>query len=268
MTPVDKDSTLEAALACRRRGWAVVPVERAGKRPLVRWESYQHTPASEAEIREWFRRWPGSNLGIVTGAVSDLAVVDVDPRHGGDDSLAELERQHGALPDTCEALTGGGGRHLYFRHPGVTLRNRAAIVPGVDLRCDGGMVVAPPSLHASGRRYLWEVSHDPDDVPPLAMPAWLLELCRGITPHGGHPLPYWRSLTHEGVGEGARNSTIASLTGHLLYRGVDPDVALELLLCWNRVRCRPPLDDEEVARTVESITRTHIRHRTDGEGGV
>jgi len=63
----------------------------------------------------------------------------------------------------------------------------------------------------------------------------------------------------EGVEAGARNNTIASLSGHLLWRGVDPPVVMELLLCWNRVRCRPPLPDEEVARTVASITRTHRR---------
>ena len=62
---------------------------------------------------------------------------------------------------------------------------------------------------------------------------------------------------HEGVNEGERNSTIASLTGHLLWHGVDPQVALELMLAWNRLRCCPPLDDEEVARVVASITRLH-----------
>ena len=69
-----------------------------------------------------------------------------------------------------------------------------------------------------------------------------------------------------GVAEGERNNTIASLTGHLLWHGVDPEVALQLLLCWNRVRCRPPLSDDEVARTVESIRRTHVRHRHPDDG--
>jgi hypothetical protein len=76
-------------------------------------------------------------------------------------------------------------------------------------------------------------------------------------PRIGRSLSDWRRLVREGVAEGRRNSTIASLTGHLLWHGVDPDVALELLLAWNRARCRPPLDDAEVAQVVASITRLH-----------
>lgn len=252
-----------AALAYHRRGWSVVPIEPGGKRPLVRWEAFQHAPAAESDIRGWFRHWPNAGIGIVTGAVSDVVVLDIDPRHGGEESLAELTRRHGGWPETPEARTGGGGRHVYFRYPGAELRNRTALAPGIDLRGDGGLVVAPPSVHPSGRRYVWVASRHPDKVPLAAMPDWLLRLCRGETPHAGHPLPYWRALVREGVEAGARNSTIASLTGHLLFRGVDPDVALELLLCWNRVRCRPPLDDDEVVRTVESITRTHFRQHKE-----
>ncbi len=76
-------------------------------------------------------------------------------------------------------------------------------------------------------------------------------------PRAGRSLTEWRALVREGVPEGTRNSTIASLTGHLLWHGVDPDVALELLLAWNRLRCRPPLDDDEVAGVVASIARLH-----------
>lgn len=76
---------------------------------------------------------------------------------------------------------------------------------------------------------------------------------------GGHPLGYWRKLLAEGVIEGARNNTIASIAGHLLWHGVDVQVTTELLLCWNRVRSHPPLNDSEVVKTVESIDRLHQR---------
>ncbi|MFO1301135.1 MAG: primase alpha helix C-terminal domain-containing protein [Burkholderiaceae bacterium] len=81
----------------------------------------------------------------------------------------------------------------------------------------------------------------------------------GTAAHTGHPLSHWRRLVGEGVAEGARNATIASLAGHLLWHQVDPHVVLELLLSWNRQRCRPPLADDEVAATVASIARTHVR---------
>jgi hypothetical protein len=253
-----------AATDCLARGWAVVPVMSGGKRPLVRWEPFQNRLPTKEEVEAWFRRWPEANLGIVTGAVSGLVVLDVDPRHGGADSLARLEAEHGALPETVEALTGGGGRHLYFAHPGGSMPNKVALAPGIDLRGDGGLVVAPPALHASGRRYLWQDSRGPGDLPLAPMPEWLATVSRRDPGHRGHPLAYWRALVRRGVAEGERNNTVASLTGHLLRHEVDPEVILELLLCWNRIRCRPPLDDEEVARTVESVRQTHLRHRSQG----
>ena len=160
-----------------------------------------------------------------------------------------------------EALTGGGGRHVYFKHPGDTIRNRVGLARGIDLRGDGGLVVAPPSLHPSERAYVWEVDHDPEDTAPAPMPLWLLALVRQDAAHPGHPLTHWRHLVREGVPEGERNNAVASLAGRLLWHSLDPEVVLELLLCWNRVRCRPPLGDEEVARTVESIRRTHFHER-------
>ncbi len=254
----------QAARAYLARGWAAVPVEPRGKRPVVPWEPYQRRLPSPAEITAWYARSPRANVGIVTGEGSGLVVLDIDPRHGGDASLAALEQRHGPLPATVVALTGGGGRHVYFGHPGETMRNKVGLAPGIDLRGDGGLVVAPPSYHPSGRRYAWQPGHHPDDMPLAPLPAWLHDLALGDADGAGHPLAHWRHLVRAGIGEGERNNTVASLTGHLLWHGVDPEVALQLMLCWNRVRCRPPLSDEEVARTVESIRRTHTRHRPSG----
>lgn len=256
---MEAPDTLEQAKAYRARGWPLVPVEAGGKRPLVRWEAFQQRLPTKAELGHWFKRWPDANIAIVTGALSRLAVLDVDPRHGGDDSLMELEKMHGPLPETVESITGGGGRHIYFAHPGETIHNRVGLAPGIDFRGDGGLVIAPPSLHPSGRRYAWEVSHHPDDLDPAPLPAWLLALLEEGGGHPGHPAAYWRGLIRSGVAEGQRNNTIASITGHLLWREVDLEVIKELLLCWNKVRCRPPLPDDEVAWTVDSIRRTHER---------
>jgi hypothetical protein len=178
----------------------------------------------------------------------------VEAKQPADAGVQQLERRHGPIAETVEARTGGGGRHLYFTHPGAMLHNRIGLVPGVDLRGDGGCVVAPPSVHASGEPYRWERS---PDVGPLApLPDWLRE-APGEQGRRGHPLTHWRRLPREGVAEGERNNTIASLAGHLLWHGVDPEVATELLLTWNATRRRPPLEPEEVVRTVASITRLH-----------
>ena len=171
------------------RGWSVVPIESLGKRPLVPWMPFQRRIAGADEIAHWFRHWPQANFGIVTGAVSDLVVLDVDPLHGGAGSLDGLAARHGPLPRTVEAVTGGGGRHVYFSHPGGTVHNRVGLLPGLDIRGDGGCVVAPPSTHASRRPYVWRAGHSPDLLPLAPMPAWPLELIRdGVVAAGMAPV--------------------------------------------------------------------------------
>ncbi|MBS0374817.1 MAG: bifunctional DNA primase/polymerase [Proteobacteria bacterium] len=161
---------LEAAIAYRRRGWSVIPVEPRAKRPLLAWRAFQARLATEAEIDAWYRHHPEANVAIVTGRLSGLVVLDVDPRHGGEASLAALEAAHGPLPATLESLTGGGGRHLYFRHPGGRCPNRVGLEPGLDLRGDGGCIVAPPSIHPSGRAYAWRAGRGPGEQAPASLP--------------------------------------------------------------------------------------------------
>lgn len=166
-------SVEQAALDYLERGWSVIPVREREKRPAVPWKLFQTERVSEKTLHEWYRRSPDNNVAIVTGALSGLVVMDVDPRHGGKESLRKLEGEHGKLPDTMESVTGGGGRHLYFAHPGGVVGNRANIEPGIDLRGDGGCIVAPPSIHPSGKRYRWKKGHAPGDVEPAPLPEWL-----------------------------------------------------------------------------------------------
>ncbi len=255
MEPNKQSPAAQAATRYLARGWSVLPLRHGDKRPLIAWEMLQQHRADAAMLAQWFARSPGANIGIVTGEISNLIVLDVDPKHGGDDSLAVLGRRFGALPETVEAQTGGGGRHLYFAHPGGLVPNRAGLAQGIDLRGDGGYVVAPPSLHPSGKAYAWAAGRSPDDIGLAALPRWLLFAHRG--PRARRSLADWQLLVREGVAAGERNTTIASLTGHLLWHGVDAQIALELMLAWNRLRCRPPLPDDEVARVVASIAKLH-----------
>jgi hypothetical protein len=252
-----------AAMALLAHGWSLLPLRAGEKRPLLKWEALQQQAAGKTEVRRWFERWPDANIGVVSGAVSGLIILDIDPRHGGEESLARIEKRQGATPPTVESATGGGGRHLYFRHPGGTVHNRVNLRPGMDLRGDGGYVVAPPSLHPSGKRYAWAPGRNPDEISPAPPPAWLKRLIASDGDQQGHTMAYWRGLARDGVREGARNNTIASFTGHLLWHGIDPDVAMELMLCWNQTRCRPPLPTDEVINVVNSISRLHRQHDHD-----
>jgi len=247
---------IETAQRYLARGWSILPLRARDKRPLLGWEPLQSLRPSAGQVSDWFKRWPDANIGIVTGEISNLIVLDIDPAHGGDASLDRLERELGHLPVTIEAITGGGGRHLYFAHPGALIRNRTGLAQGIDLRGDGGYIVAPPSVHPSGRPYVWAAGRSPEEVTLAVLPRWVLGLSGGTRTR--RSLSDWRRLVHDGVSEGQRNSSIASLAGHLLWHQVDPEVVLELLLAWNRLRCRPPLADAEVAQVVSNIVRLHL----------
>ena len=145
---------LEAALAYLVKGWSVIPVGQ-DKRPLVPWEQFQHRLPTEAEVRGWYQQHPQAGVGIVCGKVSGLIVLDMDPRNGGDQTLLDWAEKGWLLPQGPQAKTGGGGVHFYFKHPGGDIPTIPSLAPGIDLKAEGSYVVAPPSLHPSGRKYQW-----------------------------------------------------------------------------------------------------------------
>ena len=184
---------LDQALLYAGWGWPVVPVhcpahggcscrkracKHVGKHPRVKGGVHAATTDTR-QIEVWHRRWPDANIGVATGAASGLVVLDQDPRHGSEHSLDALQSRYGRLPETVQAITGGGGVHSLFQHPGFRIRNDGAglaLGPGLDIRGDGGLFVAPPSLHLSGRNYEWELSSHPADVTVAAMPQWMSDL--------------------------------------------------------------------------------------------
>jgi len=196
-----------AALEAVGRGWSVVPMHTAtagrcscgdpscpapGKHTHIAWKRRMREAATTEQVRQWWRRWPEANLGVVSGAVSGLVVLDIDPRHAGGDSLALFESIHGPVPHTVESLTGGGGQHLYFRHPGTAVPCRT-MAPGLDLKGDGGLVICPPSVHLSGRVYVWEAGCAPGELALAELPRWLPALVPDTaSAHAG-----WTRAVHE-----------------------------------------------------------------------
>ena len=244
------------------RGWRVFPLHSvsgvgcscgssscggAGKHPRTERGCLDAT-TDTAAIQSWWERWPDANVGIATGA--GLVVIDVDPRHGGDDTLVDLVRALGAIPDTVEALTGGGGRHIYLASE-TPVRNSAALLgPGIDVRGDGGYVVAAPSTHESGRVYGWEVSSRPEAVEVASVPAaWLDAMVRK---------PKLRALPGgqgEPIAAGARNDTLYRRACSMRSFGDDEATILAQLLSLNELRCQPPLDPAEVKKIVHSACK-------------
>jgi len=152
---------LDAALLYAKKGFSVIPMSQK-KLPLVKWEPYQKVRADEQQIKDWFKRYPSANVGIVTGEISNLFVVDCDTPEG-------IKQVQDALSDTllvpCET-TPRGGRHFYFSHsPGFP--NKARVMDGVDIRTEGGVIVCAPSVNGNGRGWKWVISILDADPPAL-----------------------------------------------------------------------------------------------------
>ena len=237
---------LRAALAYAERfRFAVFPCKPRGKTPLTE-HGFKDASKDPAQIRKWWERWPDANIGIATGAISGIAVLDIDPRHCGDHTLEALEAQHGKLLATPTVLTGGGGLHFYFRHPGGGVPNSASkIGQGIDVRGDGGYVIAPQSIHESGNRYLWEVSSRIDEIPLAELPAWILNLTTGAEAESaGDPRRFIPPPVFE---DGTRNEYLyrTARSVHAKY-GLNASEILNLLRGINQTRCKPPVDESEL----------------------
>lgn len=252
----------DAARSYSEDGWQVFPCEINGKKPHSRLAPHGFKNASSAtrQVEEWWREVPTANIGIATGAASGVFVIDVDTKHDGRASWLVL--CDGRSVETASVQTPSGGAHFYFRMPssGEVRCSVSMLGAGIDVRGDGGYIVAPCSTTDVGG-YRWR-----DDTAVAEAPFWLLEMLVSTPrPSAGkseNPIPH-----------GRRNDTLARLAGKLRYIGLSNDALTVALLVENLARCQPPLPDAEVRRIAESIGRypasevpsAPIRFRTAAE---
>lgn len=235
-------TTLDFALAYIKKGWSLFPgyweVEGKGKKVVhsfLPWKRYEQFFPTELEIRSWINEWPNANLFIVTGALSQIIVIDID-----DPRLLEVW----GLENVPRVAT-GRGFHLYFKHPGIPLRNQVQIQgQSVDLRAEGGCACAPPSLHPSGKRYSWIISPD-GDLPEI--PTWLIELLRDKEQSAPKAIPGT-------IPEGTRHTTLVSLAGSMRRRGAS-EAAIQAALQAENTKCNPPLSEKDIKAIAGSISR-------------
>ena len=244
-----------------RRGLRVFPCKPRDKVPATA-HGCKDATTDPAQIAAW---WDGTylyNVGLATGG--GVVVLDVDINHSagkyGDETLAELEAQHGPLPETWMCLTGGGGVHYYFACDDPALTVGTGFAPGLDYRGAGGYVVAPPSLHANGRSYEWEAAHTPANTALAPLPDWLHSLML----EGRKQAPRTRTeAAPEKVQEGGRNDTLYRLACFLRGKGLGEAGITAALLAENRERCVPPLPVAEVEKIAKSAGR-YERGSTEG----
>ncbi len=223
-------------------GFSVIPL--SGKKPTIKWAQYQTRKPTEEELEEWFLKGDNYNIGIVTGKISGIAVVDFDT-----EKALEVAQEHN-FPETPIVRT-GRGCHFYFKYRDG-IRNFQKMGNGIDLRGDGGYVVAPPSIHPETQaEYEWIEA--PWKVPLAELPQMVLQKLQKVA----SPQRPLKEL-YKGVPEGERNTSLARLAGSWVRDGLSLEECLKEASTWNQ-RNNPPLDDKEVEKTVKSIFDRHYK---------
>lgn len=254
---------LTKAIEYGDRGWKVFPLHTAkssvcscaqencssaAKHPRIK-EWQKECTNQAGKINDWWSKWPDANIGIATGSASGFFVMDIDPRHGGKESFQQLLKQYGMFAKTMASNTGGGGFHLLFKDVEAKISNRTNVLPGIDVRGEGGYIVAPPSYHQSGAQYAW--TKDPKDSAIQDAPSWLIEFLQ-------RPIkPYRHSAIHAGeaVREGGRNNFLTKEAGKLRRLGLEYGQLLFELRKINTSYCNPPLEENELATICASVAR-------------
>lgn len=241
----------------------VFPLVAGTKFPLYGSNGYKDASDNEEQLRKWWNNEnQNANIGIPTGRINGIFVIDVDKGEGKDgaESLRLLEADYGTLPETWEVITGGGGSHLYFRYPeGHELGIGASSIPlldgtkakDIDFRGNGGYVVAPPSTHTSGNRYEWQLEHYPNEFPLADLPeAWITAIEKGIV--AGNDSKF---LLPDTIPEGGRNETLFKYGCSLRASRIRATDILKRLNEVNTTKCKPPLANKDIETIYNSILK-------------
>jgi len=208
-------------------------------------------------VRQWFDEAYWLNYGIST---DKLLVIDVDTKNDGLKTWRDMSTQPTrAVPHTWQVKTGSGGLHVIFDNTEAKVRN-GELDKGVDLRGIGGYIVGPYSKHASGRTYKCLPQNAPGEAPLASPPDWLLTIIKNRTHCGrARSIQEWRSIARMRVVDGERHKIFLTFAGHLIANPLlDPEIARELLLAWNEVRCDPPLGERDVMQMIEDLCEREL----------
>lgn len=239
---------LEAALRFLQAGKPVFPVDCETKRPLAEWKAFQQRLPTDQQIKAWWTHWPRANIGMATGGLSGVVVVDCD----SEEATNRFIENYPEAKVTLQVQTGRGQHFLFQFEEGI--RNDAGRVlgPGTDIRGDGGFVIIPPSVHANGTVYKWLNKNKPSHLPETLRTRLLDKSEERKMPA---PAVNGRIPDHQ------RNVTLTSFAGSMHRRGMSEASILVALLEENRNRCDPPLDEDEVVRIANSVAKYQPEQR-------
>jgi len=262
----------EAALDYNARGLSIIPVkpyvdEASKKKPFIKWQKFQHRKATAEEIRQWWEKWPDAMIGIVTGGISGLFVVDCDSQEGFE-AVQEL------LPDSLEmpmARTPRGGWHLYFQYPtNLRLPAKAGFMPGVDIRGEGGYIIAAPSRNEAGGSYSWEgglsmAEGAPPPVPDALRSALIININKYSYIEGcGQQRPQETTKTttdHNFFHQGRRDNDLFHTANSLVKGGCELPFVEQVLNILSH-NCNPPFPENDIKAKIDSaLKRVETRER-------
>lgn len=245
----------EWALKYADLGFAVFPIKpprmggkTPGKEPLTA-HGFQDATMDKKQIERWWKSCPDANIGIATGSRSGgIVVIDLDEdeekdKHGYE-VLKEWQREHGELPETWQSITGRGGYHLIYRDF-AEYKNRTGLYDGIDIRGEGGYIVAPPSLHQNGRRYEWE--QGPGDCDIAQANNTVINFMMGPEPEERKKQGFEAPET---IPDGQRHSVLIALIGSLKAKGLDDGTIREAVQSENEKKCVPPFTNQELEKTI------------------
>jgi hypothetical protein len=248
-----KNRLLQAALYyARKLNWPDFPLKEGGKEPLTA-HGHKDATTDEKQIGACWKKNPHANIGVPTGI--HFWVLDVDPRHGGDESLQALIYKHGAMPGTLQQITGGGGRHYCFKIPESLTIGCGNIGPGLDIKGAGGYIVVAPSIHPdTGKEYVWDGAEPVHKQPILDAPPWLIDAIR--TAQNGHA--YLPISEHIPWGQG--HDTLKQF-GINMFRATNCPRDLLVAALWkaNQEYCDPRSRDD-TPKKMEALADWIISH--------
>lgn len=252
MSDTDNRNLTAALHYAKDYGWAVFPVQKESKRPLTP-HGCKDAKKHAGAIKAWWKRHPDASIGIATGSISKLIVIDedVDSVKGinGFESVMFWERDNEPLPETVQSITGRGGYHLFFRYDGSDIKNRAGLLEGVDVRGEGGYIIAPPSIHPNGTEYQWE--NAPEDVQIAELNDVVRRLLAESSPRNDGE----KFQLPQKIESGGRNETLHRFACSLQAQGLSDDAIRAAVNAENAARCVPPLDDAEIDLLVGSALK-------------
>ncbi len=244
---------------------------RKCKAPCVSgWKEYQHRLPTKEEVNHWFNTNPDANIGIITGTVSNLVVFDFDSTQ-----TLEYVQEIGGMPESTVIVKTGKGFHFYMQYPDFAVGSPVNTNFRLDIRADGGYVVAPPSIHGSGSQYEWVEGSSIMDVTPAPCTPWMIDYLKGsknetkpdkkqtetppvkaetIQPNEKEiEADKYSELLKNGCIQGGRNNSTLQLVGHLFKTNLKETEIWEMVQIWNRDKVNPPLGHDELKGIFESI---------------